>query len=612
MERRARDSSGDSAAAAVLASGAGGGGDNAAAAAAAPGKGADADVEGAAALAAALEAVLLCPPQVLARNTSYQGQGSFLSSLLTPTSEPSDRADDHPCTRGRAASGDGNEDGTGNSEGDGEAAEDAVKAALAWSFPVPKLPRVEEESGVAVDEGETAIAQGEGKDRRTVSENWDIVTSSAPGSRSNAMPESVAAAAAAAEGGRASDSALVVAGHREGFDVVDGDHGVCGRASGGEGGGSPPLAVSSVGGGGGGSGSGGKERRRASLTSNSSGEPDADTLPPSPVVSGTPNARTTSDVCEAAEASSAAASSSAGVSPTVTPTGTAGGGFPPRDTGHERSPKQGGVVYSKTAADDDSGSVEDDGGDGGGGGDNDSKVRQSSFGSAGSSGPPSDRRSNQRARWGSMNMSEFSTEDAPPSATAMATEREKLILSVFGRQAGAAELATVGRSNSCHVFLEAASRIAALPPLERSLLAELDRSSDDEGDGDGDGDGGISGPGDVVASRPRAKESAPSSEGAAAEKASPGSRELPMSRVGYAEAGPDAAGAGAAPTTTAYRYRRLAGNSGRGWPPRVDPARREEWLCPIEFEAVFGMTFAAFRDLPSWKQIRLKQEVHLF
>ncbi|CAM9903873.1 unnamed protein product, partial [Hapterophycus canaliculatus] len=60
-----------------------------------------------------------------------------------------------------------------------------------------------------------------------------------------------------------------------------------------------------------------------------------------------------------------------------------------------------------------------------------------------------------------------------------------------------------------------------------------------------------------------------------------------------------------------YRYRRLAG-SGRGWPPRVDPASREEWLCTAEFEAVFRMTYAAFKALPLWKQIVLKREVCLF
>lgn len=272
---------------------------------------------------------------------------------------------------------------------------------------------------------------------------------------------------------------------------------------------------------------------------------------------------------------------------------------------------------SKTAADDDdSGSAVDDG-SGGDSSDNGSKPRRSLFGSAASSAPSGRRHQQRRRRWGSMNRGELSVEDAPcPSATALAQEREKLLRAVFGQQAGAEELATVGRSNSCHVFLEAAGRIAALPPLERSLLAELDRSSDDEGEGGGGGggscsDGDYGGGGDDVAPQPPFKEGsgdARSSDGVlvTAGLSPAGNRELPLLRVGRVEAGRDA------PPTTAYRYRRLAGKSGRGWPPRVDPAHREEWLCPIEFEAVFGMKFADFEELPSWKRVLLKQDVHLF
>lgn len=215
-------------------------------------------------------------------------------------------------------------------------------------------------------------------------------------------------------------------------------------------------------------------------------------------------------------------------------------------------------------------------------------------------------------------MDDLTLEEAPPSAAVLAREREKLLLSVFGPRAGPAELATVGRSNSCHVFLEAASRIAALPPLERSVLAGLDRSSDDEGDGGSDCGGGGGGDcrGDVkrdaTSRRPLSREAAPFSGGtagaaAAAASAAGPREELPLLRVGFAESRREAA----APTT-AYRYRRLAGNSGRGWPPRVDPTRREEWLCAIEFEAVFAMKFGEFRALPSWKRTILKQEVHLF
>ncbi|CAM9679423.1 unnamed protein product [Laminaria digitata] len=66
-----------------------------------------------------------------------------------------------------------------------------------------------------------------------------------------------------------------------------------------------------------------------------------------------------------------------------------------------------------------------------------------------------------------------------------------------------------------------------------------------------------------------------------------------------------------ASANAAYSFRRLAG-SGRGWPKGVDPTRREEWLSPSEFGAVFGMTFEEFKVLPRWRKAIMKREVLLF
>ncbi|CAM9815334.1 unnamed protein product, partial [Scytosiphon promiscuus] len=186
-----------------------------------------------------------------------------------------------------------------------------------------------------------------------------------------------------------------------------------------------------------------------------------------------------------------------------------------------------------------------------------------------------------------------------------------------------------GKHDSSAAFYAALGRIASLPQAELSLLAELDRSSDEEEEEGGDNGGG--GGGSVVAEDFRGdkhgghfEERGKDSDSIASPGTSSSSCPLPASttsspagekggtsrlvRVGSTDGG---TGDGDSDGTTPYRYRRLAG-CGRGWPPRVDPASREAWLCPVEFEAVFRMTYAEFKGLPSWKRVILKQEVHLF
>lgn len=151
---------------------------------------------------------------------------------------------------------------------------------------------------------------------------------------------------------------------------------------------------------------------------------------------------------------------------------------------------------------------------------------------------------------------------------------------VFGRAPVGTDTATIGP----------ASRIAALPTLELARLSQIDRLSDHDGYGGGPSTGVSS-------------QSCTFFDCSAL--ATPD--RSPLVRVG-AEA---FSGGGDSGETTPYRFRRLAG-VGRGWPAGVNPARREEWLAPAEFEAVFGVPFATFRKFPSWKKIILKQEVGLF
>ncbi|CAM9936804.1 unnamed protein product [Ectocarpus sp. 8 AP-2014] len=224
--------------------------------------------------------------------------------------------------------------------------------------------------------------------------------------------------------------------------------------------------------------------------------------------------------------------------------------------------------------------------------------------------------SNGRARQG-VGATKSSGGDSPSPATRTLNRQER-IRTVFGQKAVEAAAATVappsGSDSSSQLLFAAANRISALPAQERSLLAELDRASDvDEGAGDGDGGGGGGGGGGfvddaggvVAANGDKTNEGSPPSPSLSGDgNPARASAEPPLLRVG--------SGGGDGGGTTPFRYRRLMGLSRRGWPSCVNPARREEWLCPVEFEAVFAMSFSEFRALPSWKRVALKRELLLF
>lgn len=48
------------------------------------------------------------------------------------------------------------------------------------------------------------------------------------------------------------------------------------------------------------------------------------------------------------------------------------------------------------------------------------------------------------------------------------------------------------------------------------------------------------------------------------------------------------------------------------WPAGVEATRREMWLSPEDFQAVFGMDKTAFQNLPVWTQQHRKKKVNLF
>jgi Villin headpiece domain len=48
------------------------------------------------------------------------------------------------------------------------------------------------------------------------------------------------------------------------------------------------------------------------------------------------------------------------------------------------------------------------------------------------------------------------------------------------------------------------------------------------------------------------------------------------------------------------------------WPAGVDPARRESYLSPVDFEATMGMTREQFSALKPFRQQRIKKEKGLF
>ena len=62
--------------------------------------------------------------------------------------------------------------------------------------------------------------------------------------------------------------------------------------------------------------------------------------------------------------------------------------------------------------------------------------------------------------------------------------------------------------------------------------------------------------------------------------------------------------------TTYYPYAMLL--QGRTWPSGIDPARREQYLSPEEFENIFKMPLSVFNKLDNHKKLRLKKEAKLF
>jgi hypothetical protein len=51
---------------------------------------------------------------------------------------------------------------------------------------------------------------------------------------------------------------------------------------------------------------------------------------------------------------------------------------------------------------------------------------------------------------------------------------------------------------------------------------------------------------------------------------------------------------------------------GSVWPAEVDPVRREDFLSPEDFFAVFKMSKEEFACLDKFKRVRIKKEVMLF
>lgn len=594
------------------------------------------DEEGAAELAAALEAVLLNPLlQPLARSASCPaGKGCGGFSGLAPSSDAHVGSGDEKRSqgdgrRGGRRSADDGGDGSGgrDTEADDVAADAAaaVEAVLAWSFNPPRLPCVVEEAGgVASDQDE----KGTARDKGAVQED----------------PTS-----------------------RDGCDVVDDSDSGSGVCSGGDTGektdGCPQLDT--VGSSGGSGDSGGRTVRKARRWGSESGESSgagAGTRSPSPVVSASGSVKTdapeaaacgptTASSCEAMAVPADTApgghdSRSHSTAVSVTPTFGAGAGFEECcGVCPERSKTQDGpdlmVIDNDNSNREDgarNGDDDEQRSDRGGDGSNNSNSnetnilrRKSVTGATSNLGLTNDHLQ-QRRRGSITNMCERRCEEDGEATVTVAPARRRLLHDVVGAQAGAEAgvVASVRRSKkntASRVVFAAAGRIAALPPQELALLAELDRSSDDDGDDGSDGGEGegktntalllptpttpgvkqdATAPLSLTALRSASSPkhvapAAPTPPAAAAGKSKPA-----LVRVGHEEAAGDGDGGG-----VPYRYRRLAG-SGRRWPPRVDPASREQWLCAVEFQAVFAMTFAEFKALPRWKRVILKQEVRLF
>lgn len=50
----------------------------------------------------------------------------------------------------------------------------------------------------------------------------------------------------------------------------------------------------------------------------------------------------------------------------------------------------------------------------------------------------------------------------------------------------------------------------------------------------------------------------------------------------------------------------------RPLPEGVDPTRLERYLSPDEFEIALGMSLDEFKEVPIWKQSKMKKEAGLF
>lgn len=548
------------------------------------------DQDGAAALLAALEDVLLCPPQVLARSSSCgggQGRAPSLSSLLTRASKPRD---------GSGGGGGGGDSGAGerlaggvdDEEEEADAAEAAVKAALAWNLPSRRLSCVLEESGATAGSGGRA-----GQAATTTRDNGDRVT---PKSIPKTVPDKLSHSGGPAffspseeddgdsggGGGSGSGSGEVVV---AGFGEEGGKAGVAsGSGKHGGGGPTPPRR---------GSGSGESE----STQSVGVGSTAIMTTPSrSPMSKG-------DEVHEGPALTTAAPGGDGGATEVVTREVAEATKFGD-DSDHDNDDDDHSGPVLAWPAESSATLGRRGSGVGGGGGGNVSRGSFTSVASSVQSGGEISS-SNGRVRRGRGATKSSGDESLSPATRTL--NREERIRTVFGPQAVEAAAATVspaiGSDSSSQLLFAAANRISALPAQERSLLAELDRPSDvdeEEGDGDGDGGGFVDDDAGVVV----AANGDETNEGVVEPPSPSLSAEPPLLRVG--------SGGGDGVGTTPFRYRRLVGLSRRGWPSCVDPARREEWLCPVEFEAVFAMTFAEFRALPSWKRTALKRELLLF
>ncbi|CAN0069061.1 unnamed protein product, partial [Ectocarpus fasciculatus] len=537
--------------------------------------------------------------QVLARSSSCgggQGRTPSLSSLLTRATKPRDGVG---CGRG-AGEGGGEEE-----DKEADAAEAAVMAALAWKRPSRRLSCVLEESG--------ATAGGGGRAEPAATATRDNGAGVKPKSIPKTVPDKVSYSGGPAFFRPSEDDGggdVVVAGFGEdgGKGGVANGSGKDGGGGGGGGGPAPPRR---------GSGSGESESTQSvgvgstAIMTTPSRSPmskgDEDLEGPAPITAAPDGAavltREASEVTKFGDDSD----------------------HDNDDDGDDSGPVLAWPAVSSATLDRRGSGV--GGGGGGGGGGN---VSRGSFTSVASSGRSGGEISSSNGRVRREGVATRSSGHDSPSPATHALNREERIRTVFGPQAveAAAAAATaapvIGSDSSSQLLFAAANRISALPALERSLLAELDRASDvDEEEGDDDGDGGfVDDAGVVVAANgEKTDESvvASPSQGGHGDGAPPSPSPSASSPGNPARAAPAeppllrvGSGGGDGGGTTPFRYRRLMGLSRRGWPSCVNPARREEWLCPVEFEAVFAMTFSEFKALPSWKRVALKRELLLF